>query len=48
MADAAPQSPRADEEVPMPRWVYAVGAIVILAALIFVGMHFASGGIPQH
>ena len=47
MADA-PQTPRADEVAPMPVWVYVVGGIVILAALIFVGMHFAGGGLPQH
>jgi hypothetical protein len=47
MADA-PRTPGPEEEAPMPSWVYAVGAVVILAALIFVGMHFAGGGIPAH
>jgi hypothetical protein len=32
----------------MPKWVYAVGAVVILLALVFVGLHFAGGGLPQH
>jgi len=42
MADAP------DEEAPMPAWVYAVGIVVILLALLLVGMHFAGGGIPSH
>lgn len=32
----------------MPVWVYVVGGVVILVALLFVGMHFAGGDIPQH
>jgi hypothetical protein len=44
----APQIPSTDGEAPMPAWVYVVGGIVILAALLFVGMHFAGGGLPQH
>jgi hypothetical protein len=43
-----PRLPSTDEEAPMPRWVYAVGIAVVLMALVFVGMHLASGGIPQH
>jgi hypothetical protein len=47
MADA-PRSPGPGEEAPMPKWVYAVGIVVILLALLLVGMHLAGGGIPTH
>jgi hypothetical protein len=47
MADA-PRPPQTHGEVQTPRWVYAVGIVVILLALAFVAMHFAGGGIPSH
>lgn len=47
MADA-PRSPGPGGDAPTPRWVYAVGIVLILLALGFVAMHFASGGIPAH
>jgi hypothetical protein len=47
MADAR-RPPGPGDEVPTPRWVYAAGILLILLALGFVAMHFASGGIPQH
>lgn len=47
MADA-PRTPGPDQEAPMPKWVYAVGIVVILLVMVFVGMHFAGGGIPTH
>lgn len=47
MADT-PRPPAADEEAPMPRWVYLVGILVIIGALAFVAMHLGGGGIPQH
>jgi hypothetical protein len=37
-----------ESEAPMPAWVYAVGALIILAALVFVALHFAGGGLPKH
>jgi len=41
--------PEPDREVSTPRWVYAVGIVVILLALGFVAMHLAGGGVPvQH
>ena len=42
------RTPGTDEEVPMPKWVYAVGAAVVLLVVLFVVMHFASGGLPTH
>ena len=39
---------RPPDEAPMPKWVYAVGIVVILIALGFAAMHLGSGGIPQH
>jgi hypothetical protein len=44
----APRSPQPEGEAPTPGWVYAVGIVLILLALGFVAMHFASGGIPSH
>jgi len=43
-----PVRPPEPEEAPMPAWVYAFGIAVILIALVFVGLHLAGGGIPQH
>jgi hypothetical protein len=43
-----PIRPPESEEAPMPAWVYAVGALIILVALAFVALHFAGGGLPQH
>src|SRR5688572_14765314 len=43
----AEDRPPADLEAPMPRWVYIVGVLVILGALVFVAMHLGSGGIPS-
>lgn len=48
MTDAEPRPPRTDEEAPTPRWVYAVGIVVIVGALVFVATHLAGGGIPSH
>jgi hypothetical protein len=45
---AEPRSPETNDEAPMPKWVYVVGVVVILLAVIFVGMHFAAGGVPSH
>jgi hypothetical protein len=45
---AEPRSPDTSDEAPMPKWVYVVGVVVLVAVAIFIGMHFASGGIPQH
>lgn len=47
MADP-PRAPEADGEIQTPRWVYAVGILLILLALGFVAMHLAGGGIPTH
>lgn len=47
MADAS-RPPDTDGEAPTPRWVYAVGVVVIVLALAFVAMHLAGGGIPRH
>ena len=44
----APHSPQPNGEVQTPRWVIAVGILLILLALGFVAMHLASGGIPRH
>ena len=44
----APRPPETDGEAPTPRWVYAVGIVVILLALGFLAMHLAGGGIPRH
>lgn len=44
----APRPPRTDDEAPMPRWVYALGLVVVLVAVGFVVMHLAGGGIPSH
>jgi hypothetical protein len=44
----APHSPDPEGEAPMPVWVYAVGAVVILVTVAFVGLHLAGGGIPVH
>jgi hypothetical protein len=46
MADL--RSPDTSDEAPMPKWVYVVGVVVILAVVLFVGMHFTGGGIPSH
>lgn len=32
----------------MPRWVYAVGVLVILGTLGLAALHLSSGGIPLH
>lgn len=45
---AEQRSPDTSDEAPMPKWVYVVGVVVILLVVIFVGQHFASGGIPSH
>jgi hypothetical protein len=46
MADLRP--PDTSDEAPMPKWVYVVGAGVILLVVILVGMHLTGGGIPSH
>ena len=43
----APTPPQMDRDAPTPRWVYAVGIVVILLALGFAAMHL-SGGVPSH
>jgi hypothetical protein len=43
-----PRASGPEGDGPTPRWVYAVGIILILLALGFVAMHFASGGISTH
>ena len=43
-----PRPPGGDGEAPMPKWVYAVGILVIFVALAFVAMHLGGGGIPEH
>jgi uncharacterized membrane protein len=45
---AEQRSSETSDEAPMPKWVYVVGVVVILAAVIFVGMHLAGGGMPSH
>ena len=42
------RSPDTGDEAPMPKWVYVVGVVMIALVVIFIGMHFASGGIPSH
>jgi hypothetical protein len=42
-----PRSPETDDEAPTPRWVYAVGIVVILLVMLLIGTHF-SGGVPSH
>jgi hypothetical protein len=42
------RSPDTSDEAPMPKWLYVVGFAMILVVVIFVGMHFAGGGIPSH
>ena len=42
-----PSEPRSDD-VTTPRWLYVVGSLVILAAVVFVVMHLASGGLVRH
>ena len=36
------------ESAATPRWLYVVGSLVILAAVAFVAMHLASGGLVRH
>jgi hypothetical protein len=43
-----PRTPGPTDEAPTPGWVYVVGIAAILLAGVFVGMHFVSGGVPQH
>jgi hypothetical protein len=42
-----PGEPEGDV-APTPRWVYAVGGLVILFAIAFVAMHLSSGGFVPH
>lgn len=40
------RSGEGDGEASTPRWVYAVGLVLILVALVYVVMHLASGAGP--
>lgn len=40
---AEPRGADTDEEAAAPRWVYVVGGLMILLALVFVVLHLSSG-----
>lgn len=40
---AGPRGANTDEETATPRWVYVVGSLMILLALVFVVLHLSSG-----
>lgn len=44
----APRDPETGDDAGTPRWLYVVGTIVIVLALLFVVMHLTSGGFVGH
>ena len=44
---AEPGDPQG-ESATTPRWLVVTGSLVILAAVAFVVMHLASGGLVRH